>query len=66
MKLETEIIDKLFLELSQVSKARTGREVSLEVELAGWQRYASYCRSCALSGEHGVLEYHEFMKKTVK
>jgi hypothetical protein len=28
--METEIIDKLFLELSQVSKAQTWREIELE------------------------------------
>lgn len=31
---ETETIDKLFLELSQVSKAKTGRELALEKSLA--------------------------------
>jgi hypothetical protein len=31
--METEIIDKLFLELSQVTQARTGRELNLASEL---------------------------------
>ena len=30
MKMETEIVDKLFLELSQITKAKTARELELE------------------------------------
>ena len=32
-KLETEVIDKLFLELSQVTKAKTKRELALEYKM---------------------------------
>lgn len=40
--METEVIDKLFLELSQVTKAKTGRELALERTLisvlGAWKR----------------------------
>ena len=32
--MDTETIDRLFLELSQFTKARTARELALEVEVA--------------------------------
>lgn len=31
-------------------------------ELALWQRFASYCRSCAISGEHDPLDFEAFSK----
>lgn len=29
-------------------------------ELAMWQRFAWYCRSCALSGEHDPMDFETF------
>ena len=36
--METEIIDKLFLELSQATKAKTKRELELEKAICIYQR----------------------------
>lgn len=42
--METEVIDKLFLELSQVTKAKTARELALEKALTRqMQSHASIC-----------------------
>ena len=30
------------------------------MQLANWQRFASYCRSCALSGEHDPMDFATF------
>lgn len=40
------------------------REVNKAVsdELAKWQQFASYCRSCALSGESDPVEFEDFKK----
>lgn len=39
--METDAIDKLFLELSQFTNAKTGREAQLERELASWIMFAN-------------------------
>lgn len=41
---ETSIIDKLFLELSQFTNAKTAREIRLERDLALWVQLAKYQR----------------------
>lgn len=60
--MDTEAIDKLFLELSQFTKAKTKREVELERRLSDYQRFASYCRSCALSGESDPQSFEDFIR----
>lgn len=40
------------------------RIAALEAEnatLHKWQRYASYCKCCAESGEHKVMSFEEFV-----
>lgn len=44
MTLETEIIDKLFLELSQFTQAFTARELALRKDVAQWVQLAKYQR----------------------
>lgn len=69
MKLETETINKLFLGLSQVTNAKTKRELELEKQLNLWQKYASYCFSCAQSGEsnvQGMVEFQDYLQRIEK
>ncbi len=35
-------------------------------ELSAWQRFSSYCRSCALSGESNPQEFEEFCSRYYK
>lgn len=32
-------------------------------DIAMWQRFASYCRSCALSGEHDPMDFETFVAR---
>ena len=61
--METEVIDKLFLELSQVTKAKTAREIELEELLrsacciaerqgadTNWQRFIDSVNKAGLNG----------------
>lgn len=48
--METETLDKLFLELSQVTKAKTAREIQLERALADAN---GMCRSTMMIVERG-------------
>lgn len=45
MNIETEIIDKLFLELSQFTQAFTARELALRKDVAEWLQLARYQRN---------------------
>lgn len=60
--IETVTIDRLFLELSQITKAKTANEIRLESELAAWKKFASYLRSCALSGEDNPQDFKSFVE----
>lgn len=62
--MDLEIINKLFLELSQVATAETKRELVLRRSCETWQRYASYCACCAKSGEHDIKSFDNFEAKT--
>lgn len=59
--METEIIDKLFLELSQVTKATTEKEISLKAclqfVLAAWEKDG-------VKDQHGHIQlYNRMMVK---
>jgi hypothetical protein len=56
MSMETETIDKLFLELSQFTKAKTAREISLETQLADATRKLEEARKDALEEAAMVCE----------
>ncbi len=60
--IETVTIDRLFLELSQITKAKTSNEICLENELKAWKKFAAYCRSCALSGESNPQDFKTFVE----
>lgn len=64
--MQTEIIDKLYLELATVvsPETKSGRELKLERELGQWQQYAAYLRSCALSGESDPHDFDAFLAKS--
>jgi hypothetical protein len=47
MKIETEVIDRLYLELSQVTKAKTNRELLLENNLKEANELLRSCYSIA-------------------
>jgi hypothetical protein len=63
--MNTEILDKLFLELSQITMARTAKEIELEKKLTQWMQYAAYCRSCAKSGDHDPHDFEAFLARSV-
>lgn len=42
--MTTEIIDQLFLELSQFTRAKTDKQIALERDLAEWVQLAKYQR----------------------
>lgn len=55
--METETIDKLFLELSQFTNATTAKELELKSLLNIYQRWAAYCFCCAKTGEDPLSFY---------
>lgn len=40
-----------------------GDEETDDTELHQWQRYAAYCRCCALGGEDSVMDFDAFLEK---
>ena len=50
----TETLDKLYLEWSQFTQARTGREMELEVRLAEANQIIKVLRGLLLEAEQGV------------
>lgn len=53
-EMETEHIDKLFLELSQFTKATTARELALEERLAVAENAARECYTCLVDYNYTV------------
>jgi hypothetical protein len=52
--MKTEHIDKLFLELSQFTKAKTARELALEARLAVAEKAARECYTCLVDYNYTV------------
>jgi hypothetical protein len=61
--MDTEVIDRLYLELSQVTKAKTNRELLLEQSL---RESNELLRSChAISERKGENTNWEFIRKAL-
>lgn len=46
-------------------KYKSSKERDLEQELSSWQQYASYLKSCVLSGEHNPESFDKFISKNI-
>lgn len=59
VRVDTETIDKLFLELSQFTNAKTAQEEALEQDVAFWKRMFERSRCGCFSldcGKHGAYD----------
>ena len=60
---DSAIIAELRDQLRHANKLSAAQDELLKLqaaELAQWQQFASYCRSCALSGEHDPQDFADF------